>query len=159
MASRTIQINTCDRCGHEQDMSTYMSGNEWGKADLSFSWEYGGRAYDGSAGGVSGKEKMWLCLQCTQAFREFLEAKEANKVSDAMAVAADEIELLRDELDMRIGIESQLQALKTRIDAAPVLELPSRETLRSEGPHVVLHTAWAEKVGLAGKRVRLLVEE
>ena len=78
MATKTIIINTCDRCGHEQDMSKYTDGNEWGSARIAWSWDSGGRAYDGAAGGVSDKGASWLCMPCAAAFRKFMRGESSD---------------------------------------------------------------------------------
>jgi hypothetical protein len=71
--TQTITICTCDRCGAQHKEADYMSGNQWGQLSLSWTGDKGGRAYDGSAGGINLLGKAWLCLSCTDAFFEFME--------------------------------------------------------------------------------------
>jgi hypothetical protein len=72
VTTKTIIINVRDRCGHEQNMAEYSSGNEFGQLDVAWAGDIGGRGYDGAAGGVNLKGKAWLCLACTKAFQGFM---------------------------------------------------------------------------------------
>ena len=76
MSTRTITINTCDRCGSEHDMGKYTQGNEWGQLSLSWTGDKGGRTWAGDAGGVNLQGKAWLCRGCTDAFLSFMEGVE-----------------------------------------------------------------------------------
>lgn len=72
MTTITKTINVCDRCGHQQDMGTYMAGNHWGQCSVGWLGDKGGRSWQGDAGGVNLKGKAWLCETCTDAFLEFM---------------------------------------------------------------------------------------
>lgn len=75
MATKTITINVCDRCGSEHNAADYMSGNAWGQMTINYQGDTGGRAYDGAAGGLNHKGTKWLCMTCTDAFFNFMGGK------------------------------------------------------------------------------------
>lgn len=72
MAQITTVINVCDRCGSQHDKAKYMSGSIWGQLNVAWHGDKGGRAYDGSAGGMNLKGKAWLCRVCTDEFLAFM---------------------------------------------------------------------------------------
>lgn len=72
MATKTITINICDRCGSEHDHADYMKGNQWGQMNVAWKGDTGGRAYDGAAGGLNHEGKAWLCMPCTDEFLTFM---------------------------------------------------------------------------------------
>lgn len=75
MATETIIINVCDRCGSRHVAADYTKGSSWGQLTISWFGDMGGRAYDGAAGGCDLKGKAWICHPCTEAFLAFM----ANK--------------------------------------------------------------------------------
>ena len=79
MGVRTEQIRrvVCDRCGSTEDTGTLEGRNVWGETYIKYSGHTGGRAYDGAGGGLSHRGDAWLCLECTQAFLNFMGGKAA----------------------------------------------------------------------------------
>jgi hypothetical protein len=75
VATKTITINVCDRCGAESDAADYMAGNAWGQMTIDYHGDTGGRAYDGAAAGLNHKGKKWLCMACTDEFLTFMRGK------------------------------------------------------------------------------------
>ncbi len=75
MATKTIVINICDRCGSQHPASDYSNGNSWAQMNLSWLGDKGGRSYDGAAGGIELKGKAWLCEPCTNAFLDFIKPR------------------------------------------------------------------------------------
>lgn len=75
MATKTIVIDTCDRCGFEQNRADYYSGSVWGQVKIKYKGDHGGRSWAGDAGGISTEGNVWLCRQCAEDFYKFLEGK------------------------------------------------------------------------------------
>lgn len=75
MATKTIVIDVCDRCGGEHNRADYMKGDAWGQVNISYKGDHGGRGYTGDAGGANTEGKLWLCRTCAEDFYEFIKGK------------------------------------------------------------------------------------
>lgn len=75
MATKTIIIDICDRCGLEHNRADYMKGGAWGQVNINYKGDHGGRSYAGDAGGANTEGKLWFCRTCAEDFYEFIKGK------------------------------------------------------------------------------------
>lgn len=69
----------CDRCGTTEDTSRTDTRNEWGEMNINYRGHFGGRGYDGAAGGINRDGTAWLCMSCGHAFMKFMENGQSDK--------------------------------------------------------------------------------
>ena len=80
MARVTKQVFecTCDRCGQEGDTENERGAQEFGGMTIDYKGHISGRTWQGDAAGVVYKKQVWICLDCTKSFIEFMKNKDAK---------------------------------------------------------------------------------
>lgn len=73
MATKSIVIDVCDRCGSEHNRADYMKSNEWGQVNVNWNGDMGGRDYLGNGAQVKTEGKAWLCRICANDFYVFMQ--------------------------------------------------------------------------------------
>ena len=64
----------CDRCGNVEDTTVGDESRKcWGECEIQYRGYVGSRTWTGDAAGTTLMGKVWLCMQCTKHFQEFLD--------------------------------------------------------------------------------------
>ena len=87
------------------------------------------------------------------------ERLEAACTGVLVAEATGNLDIVTDAVNKLLDAAREAAALARRVEGAAVVEMPSRPGPALQGSSLVIGAAAAERMGLAGQRVRIVPED